>query len=307
MDKDWKISQLEKLRLGDSIYKYVPSDIGNVLYCDTTEPRECPLTPKQAQNKKFMGVLFCIMSLSLYWGFLYEHYIWGIIITVIVFIVTIIVCDTSFSGIDYFVGEDGFSIVKFSRTRDNVTNKNVWLFKDLSYLFTGERNNKVNFSYTGTDYYFTFYKKLNPISKIYDVAYTTTGSYSDKSPKDPMNPDGAEPEYCFMKEVEKKWTLYFFNEHKTEQVVSFPLLKDDNLYNDAIIVSFESIDICGVKYNQDNTKRIYFSEGQLVVEHKNHSKKFLGLIEKGNISFIPLSDLGNRQAFMMLFENIYKS
>ena len=73
-----------------------------------------------------------------------------------------------------------------------------------------------------------------------------------------MNPDGAEPEYCFMKEVEKKWTLYFFNEHKTEQVVSFPLLKDDNLYNDAIIVSFESIDICGVKYNQDNTKRIYF-------------------------------------------------
>lgn len=307
MDKDWRISQLEKLHSGNSIYKHIPDAIGNILYCDTTEPKEHPLTSRQVKRKKMLGIFFCSISLSLYWGFLYEHYIWGIIITIIVLIATIGICDTSFSGIDYFIGDKGFSVVEFSRTRDNITNEKVCLFNDLAYLFTGERINKINFSYSGTDYYFTFYNKLNSDGKTYDVAYNITGAYSDKSPKDPMNPNGADPEYCFMKRVEKEWTLHFFNEHKTDKSISFPLIKEDEIYADAIIFNPVSIDIYGVKYDQYNTKRIYFSNGQLIIEHKNHSKKLLGLIEKGNISSIPLSDLGNRQAFLMLFENLYKS
>ena len=306
MDKDWRISQLEKLHSGNSIYKYVPDTIGNILYCDTTEPKESPLTLQQAKRKKISGMLFCLISLSLYWGFLYEHYIVGIIVTVIVFIITFVLCDTDFSGTDYFVGKQGFSIISFSQTRDNIVDERVYLFKDLAYLFTGEIVNKTNFSYSNTSYYFTFYEHLNPDNEVYNVAYTTNGLYSDKSPKDPMCPKDAGPDYCFMKRVEKEWTLYFFNEHKSDKSVSFPLIEDNKIYNDAIIVSSESIDVLGVKYNHNNTKRIYFSNGQLIIEHKNHSRKLLGLVEKGDISSISLSDLGNRQAFLMLFENFYK-
>ena len=122
-----------------------------------------------------------------------------------------------------------------------------------------------------------------------------------------MNPEGASPEYCFMKELEKVWTLYFFNEHKNDSITQFPLIKDNHIYSDAISVSRDFIDIYGVKYTQGNTKKIYISNGLLIVEHENHSKRLLGLIEKGNISSIPLSDLGNRQAFLLLFNSFYKS
>ncbi len=306
MDKNWKKEQLEKLRIGKSIYKYVPDDIGNILYCDTTEAKESPVTSKQASRKKVYGYVFGIMSLLLYWGFLYEHYIWGIIITIIICVISMVIYDTSFSGVDFFIGSKGFSIVEFSDKRDNITNKQVWLFEDLSYLFTGECVKRVNFFYSGTDYYFTFYKKLNSDEK-YDVAYTTQGTYSDNSPQDPMNPQKASPEYCFMKEIEKVWTLYFISKHKDDSIVQFPLCADNQMYSDAIIICRDFIDIYGVKYTKNNTKQISFSNGNMVVEHVNHSKKLFGLIEKGDVSLIPLSNIGNRQVFMYLFDSFYRS
>ena len=300
------LSQLEKLRSGGSIYKFVPNDIGEILYCDTTEPKEFPLTPRKAKIKRLIGLLFCLISLSLYWGFLYEHYIIGIFFTIVVLVISLYISDASFSGKDYFIGKKGFSIVTFSRTRDNIVDKKVWLFKDLSYLFTGERINKLNFTYESTNYFFTFYKKLNHDNATYDVVYSITGLYSDKSPKDPMRPKDAEPEYCFMKRIEKEWTLYFFDEHKGDSSISFPIIKDDKVYSDAIIITSDAIDVYGVKYNRNNTKKIYLSNGQLIIEHQNHTKKFLGFIETGDKSTIPLADLGNRQAFIMLFDNFYK-
>jgi len=53
-------------------------------------------------------------------------------------------------------------------------------------------------------------------------------------------------------------------------------------------------------------QKIYTSNGSLVIEHINHSKKFFGFIEKGNISSIPLSLLGNRQAFLIFFDRLYR-
>lgn len=66
------------------------------------------------------------------------------------------------------------------------------------------------------------------------------------------------------------------------------------------------LDVYGTIYNPSNTKNIYTSNGNLVIEHINHSKKFFGFIEKGNISSIPLSSLGNRQAFLIFFDRLYR-
>lgn len=306
MNKDWQYSQLGKLDTGDSIFKYIPDAIGEILYCDTNEPREEPLSPKEVKNKKITGVTFCLISLSLYWGFLYEHYIWGIFITICILLVTLGICNTDFEGTDFFIGKNGFSIVRFNKKRDNIVEVKNILFSNISYLFTGETIVKINYSYSRTDYYFTLYDILDK-NNMHHVAYTLAGSYSDKSPKDPMNPDGADEEYCFMKMVERIWTLYFFNVHKNEEFLSFPiLLKGNSLYTNAIVFGRNYIDVRGVRYNHENTKRIYFSNGQLTIEHLNHSKKYFGLVEKGNINTIPLSDLGNRMAFLMLFENLYK-
>ena len=161
MDKNWKEQQLNLLGSKDSIFKYIPEELGNILYCDTDNPNKVPLSAQEARKKKIIGSCISIILLIGYWGFLYDHYIWGIIFTIVVVFFTIGFCATNFVGKDYFVGEKGFAIVYFSDNRTNITEKEIVLFEDLSYLFTGETVIKQNFSYFRTDYYFSLYKKLD--------------------------------------------------------------------------------------------------------------------------------------------------
>lgn len=114
-----------------------------------------------------------------------------------------------------------------------------------------------------------------------------------------MNPNGANEEYSMMKMVEKVWTTHFVLEHSQDGKVKFGILNEETLYSDALSISRNEVDVYGTIYNPSNTKNIYTSNGNLVIEHINHSKKFFGFIEKGNISSIPLSSLGNRQAFLI--------
>ena len=145
MEKIWKAEQLEKIAANTSIFKHIPTEIGNVLYCDTNQPETVKLGDKEAKKTKVIAISICSIILLLYWSFLYEHYIWGVIITVIALLVTIGVCDTTFSGTDYFVGNKGFATVSFVDSRDNITSSNVYLFKDMEYLFTGETIVKTNY------------------------------------------------------------------------------------------------------------------------------------------------------------------
>ena len=120
------------------------------------------------------------------------------------------------------------------------------------------------------------------------------------------SPNGANEEYSMMKMVEKVWTTHFVLEHSQDGKVKFGILNEETLYSDALSISRNEVDVYGTIYNPSNTKNIYTSNGNLVIEHINHSKKFFGFIEKGNISSIPLSSLGNRQAFLIFFDRLYR-
>lgn len=305
MDKDWIKNQLECIHSGTAVFKHIPEALGTVLYCDTNQPGEKPMTEDEARSRKIKSIAIGAIALALIWALLYSHYIWASILSVVVLLICYFFFDTTFSGTDYFMGEKGFAIVSFRDQRENITKEEVVLFDDLSNLFTGETIKKQNYSYAGTDYFFTLYKK--PKNDVLDLAYQTKGTYNDKSPSDPMRPDGADFEYMLMKVVEKQWTLHFFNSHKDEPEVHFAIYKDDTIYDDAITIGHDFIDVYGTKYNRENTKSIYFSNGSLVIEHVNHKKKWLGFVEEGDKSVIPLSMVGNRQAFLMLFESFYKS
>ena len=71
-------------------------------------------------------------------------------------------------------------------------------------------------------------------------------------------------------------------------------------------VSQDAIIVGQREYNRDTLKNIWFENGDLVLEHVNHSKKFLGLVEKGNIDHIPLKDIGNRKLFMLYLQTVIK-
>lgn len=306
MEKTWKNEQLEKIASHTAIFKHIPEEIGNVLYCDTNQPNEKALSAKEAKKKKIIAISICSIILLLYWAFLYGHYIWGGIITLVAILVTINICDTTFSGTDYFVGDNGFATVSFFNSRNNITSCQVYLFKDFEYLFTGETIVKTNYTYSNTEYYFSIFGKLDSETNEYRRLYFAEGTYNDKRPKDPMIPEGANEEYCMLKIVEKMWTSYFVVNHASDDTVKFGVIDKEKLYSDAISISTKKIDINGTQYNASNTKNIYTCNGELVVEHINHSKKFFGFVEKGNISSISLSALGNRNAFLIFFDRLYR-
>ncbi|MBO5445471.1 MAG: hypothetical protein J5995_09070 [Muribaculaceae bacterium] len=305
MNKSWKSEQLDKIAAQIAVFRHIPEEIGNVLYCDTNQPNSEPLSPIVAKRKKIIAVIVCALVLILYWIFLYNHYIWGGIITILAIIITGMVSDSTFSGSDYFVGDKGFATVSFWGTRDNIISVNILLFKDIEYFFTGECINKMNYTYNNTSYYFSIYGKLDESTNQYNNIFFSEGAYDDKRPTDAFNPKGANEEYCMLKIVEKIWTSFFVLSHASDDKVNFDLINDEVINSDAITISRNEINVYGTLYNSSNTKRIYTSNGNLVIEHINHSKKLFGFIENGDISSIPLSSLGNRQAFLIFFDRLY--
>ena len=305
MNKSWKSEQLDKIAAQIAVFRHLPEEIGNVLYCDTNQPNSEPLSPIVAKRKKIIAVIVCALVLILYWIFLYNHYIWGGIITILAIIITGMVSDSTFSGSDYFVGDKGFATVSFWGTRDNIISVNILLFKDIEYFFTGECINKMNYTYNNTSYYFSIYGKLDESTNQYNNIFFSEGAYDDKRPTDAFNPKGANEEYCMLKIVEKIWTSFFVLSHASDDKVNFDLINDEVINSDAITISRNEINVYGTLYNSSNTKRIYTSNGNLVIEHINHSKKLFGFIENGDISSIPLSSLGNRQAFLIFFDRLY--
>ena len=307
MDKNWKDSQLLKIKDNDSIFQFIPSEIGDLVYCDTDQPNQKAMSKEDAKKRKFWAISICIILLALYWVFLYDHYIWGIIFSAVVIFFTIGFSDTTFSGTDFFVGTEGFAIVKFIGSRDNIISTKIILFKDMELFFTGEVIEKQNYVYQRTNFYFSIYGKYNDENQKYSLLYNLEGDYNDKKPKDPFNPKNASNEYCMMKIVEAVWSKHFVKEHINDEVVNFSvyLKEDDSLYKDAIKIFKNEIEVYGTRYSKATTKDIYVSNGQLVIEHINHSKKWFGFVEKGNISYVPLTYLGNRESFLAFFYSLY--
>ena len=64
MDKKWKESQLELLGSNESIFKYIPNELGNILYCDTNNSNDVPLSPQEARKRKkhWVTVFLCYYS-----------------------------------------------------------------------------------------------------------------------------------------------------------------------------------------------------------------------------------------------------
>lgn len=58
MDKNWKEQQLNLLGSKDSIFKYIPEELGNILYCDTDNPNKVPLSAQEARKKDYWKLYF---------------------------------------------------------------------------------------------------------------------------------------------------------------------------------------------------------------------------------------------------------
>ena len=299
---------LVSVRNGNSYFGEVPSDIGSIVYCDSTNTLASPQDSDTIKNKRIKTTLISLGILALIWVLLHNAVVWAIILSLVVAVlaILIIVNASSFSGKDYFVGTEGFATIKFDKTRDNITERKVYYFKDFAEFVTGETYKKYNYTYQGTDYFGSFMGKPNDEHEV-EMLVEYTGTYHQEKPKD----DLLDQDYLFLKEVEKSWSNYKIVEIRDElnkrgsytfnlispkenssKFWSYPYIKFTN----------DAIEIGGRVYNDETLKSMYFSNGNLIVEHMNHSKKLFGLIEKGQKEEIPFTNVGNNKIFLMFLD-----
>ena len=314
MHKNWKEEQLEQVESGISIFQYIPASIGKLVYCDTTESRDEPLTPEEVKRNRIWCALLAVLAIGLAGAFIYLEFYWGLLVPFFLVLYTLSVFGKTLplEGTDYFVGEKGYAVIKFTEQRDHIIGERVVLFKDMSYFFTGETIKEEykdepgilgplvsrikGKQYVETEYFFRLYgKDQNGESPIYE----TEGKYKDECPNDSMNPLGANEEYCFMKAVEEQWTSVFCDAHKDDAQVSFAVNLDGQILNDAIVLSPDYFIIEGTRYD---LKRYQFWEDRandcLVVELMPYDEQ-ADEQDEGEKRALPLYQVGNRKAFLM--------
>lgn len=301
---------LASIEKGEAPFKFIPEEVGNLKFCYTSNDKAEPYA-KEVKHKKLLSWICGSVAVAAVCWFVFNNSpIFDSIITVIALIVIIKTIRnlSNFKGTDYFVGDNGFAIVKFEKNRDNIVSKSIYQYTDFSELITGETIKKQNGAYVGTDYFFGFFGKPDSNNRV-KLILDEGGSHNQQKPKD----DPSNPHYTFWKKIEEIWTGQKLNEllANPKENVTFSLLHsakgDVNWYaTPYITISPNAIFVSDREYNRETLKNLWFENGSLVIEHINHTKKLFGLIEKGNIEHIPLTNIGNRKLFMLYLSSIIK-
>lgn len=275
----------------NSTYDNAPREIGDVLQVTCIEAA----TMVQVIMKIFLFIIIILLGpVAIIWIFVeIGGQLRGVMTSALTMSVLGIYWNrkafkVSFEGADYFLGENGFSVIRFKKTRDNVISTQTVLFKDLAFLMSSGKDNK----FGATDFYFAFFNKASETGTyVYDVAYTTSDT----------NVGGKSKVYLFWEKVEQQWTSFFINQQQDDDMVSFPVLKGETLYPNEITVGPDYLDISGTRYDRGCIKEIHYNNDSCTFEHTNHTISVMkGFVEKGDMSTIKLSELGNRNALFEL-------
>ncbi|SRR5574344_500436 len=293
---------LEDLKSEKSVFKFIPDNIGDIIYCDSSNPKECPDTKEENRKKITLSISIPCAIIAFCWLVFNESPIFDTIVTVVMLLIlrSCLKKCLSFKGTDYFVGTKGMAEITFDKSRDNIVSKNINQFSEFDDLVTGETLNYQNRSYVGTDYYFRVYghQKGNERSVIASIY----SSYNQEKIQDYYQ----DPIYRFWKKIEMSWGRFKLDQLRNAldngEKISFNLYTDDNFYNDYFQFQGTQLTIGGTLYEKSTVKNIGFSNGNLVVEHTNHHTNFFGFIEKGNKETIPLKYIGNRELFLTFFK-----
>lgn len=292
----------EALKSGSSVFRFIPDNIGEIVYCDSTNPKECPDTKEQTRKKAILSVVIPCAVAAFCWLVFNESPIFDSIASVVMLIIIIISLKNcfSFKGTDYFVGTDGAAEVEFENNRDNIINKTIVRYEDFDDLVTGETRRYRNGSYEGTDYHFIVYG--HEVEGQRKVISGIEGTYSQEKPGDYYT----DQKYRFWKTIEMKWSRFKLEQLKTAldngESIGFNLYSEKGFYNNYFLFQGAQVTIGGTLYDRTTVKNIGFNNGNLIVEHANHSSKLFGLIEKGNKETIPLHMIGNRELFFTFFQ-----
>lgn len=306
---------MEAIDKNEAPFRFIPSEIGKLKFCYTNNIKSEPYTKQEKNKKLFSWIGGCVAVSIACWLIFNNSPIFDTIISIIAIVVIIKTINniTFFKGKDYFVGDEGFAVVEFEENRDNIVSKSIHKYDDFSELITGETIKKQNGAYVGTDYFFGFFSKPtsaeNGSSRV-NLILDEGGTHNQEKTKD----DQFNEHYTFWKQIEDVWTkrkLSELLEQNALEQVTFSLLhspqnEDKWFATPYVTISNNAIIVSGREYNRETLKNLWFENGNLVIEHVNHSKKLFGLIEKGDIEHIPLTNIGNKKLFILYLQTVIK-
>ena len=310
--------RLEDIRNGKSFFGKIPNEIGDLVYCNTTNYKEIPDSKKKKIIKATLTVVIPLVVAGL--CFL-ASFVFGIVMSIIALIAVPIILNKifQFKGTDMFVGTEGYATYSFEHDRKNIIEEKIHRFDEFSDLIatgTELRNNAWGLlfgliiiykgTYGGTEYSYTFYKndgkQLIPIDSF-------NGEYHYENADD--NFWYFDENYMFWSCIEEMWSKFKLEEYKQHvnqgnDTISFAVVKDNTCYPNCIRLTESKIYVGEIEYNSETMKGIDFSNGNLIIEHINHTSKLFGLIQKGNQEVIPLNSISNRAVFLKLLSCLIK-
>lgn len=292
------IAEIER---GESVFRYVPTNIGNLVFCGSTNYKKAADNPNKRKKQFSVCVSIFVGLPILSWIVFNNSPVWNVILTIACLLGMYKVCKMihSFKGRDFFVGNLGFCIADFERSRDNIIYKEIVLFVNVSDLITEQVHTKTNGQYSGTQYYVSFVS-----DKDSKVVHWERGSYDKDQP---------DLKRTFYNMVMTTWKNF-----KIKDLGRIPMtfnafnIKDgaiENAFMPYIEVYDDRIRIHRKDYYYDDIKQMKFeavgSGICLLVEHKNHKvekKLFWRKEETGDVERIPLAAVGNQEFFILYFQ-----
>lgn len=294
---------LMAIQNGVAPFKYIPTEIGSLIFCYTDNENAEPYNKNQKIRKLIFEVLFPLVTIAACWliirpsDSLNESRCMAINIFIslvcVLFIIGSIPAILKFKGTDYFIGDKGFAVLKFENSRRNIVSESIHLYSDIHEIYTKE--NRVYQKGVYKKWVFRFWGKpdiYNCVTPILEM----DGIHYQRNPED----DPRSPLYSFCKKIEELWT-----EQKLRQLlaqgnntVSFSFLnpvKKDNRWqaNPYLTITPTTIFINDRQFSRADIKSINIHKDRLIIWGANHSKKLLGLIETRDKEEINLYETGN--------------
>lgn len=132
---------VERLKDGNHFFGFVPNNIGEMVYCDSSN--YCATKEENHKTLRVVQWIFLVVSVGLLALFYYLYtggterseslWLCAMIVALIGACVSLykLLTPVVFKGIDYFVGTEGFALIYFNGSRSTfVKNENVY-FKDI--------------------------------------------------------------------------------------------------------------------------------------------------------------------------------
>ena len=286
---------LNQLKSGKSIFRCIPDDIGDIVFCATSNQRKRPMS----KRSRYLVLAFSILVPGLF-IYLFHGTIWVIILSLLVAWMGI---ETAlfFSGTDYFVGTKGFAIIEFKTKRSHIVKQQVVHWDEVEDVIATEMRKTDRNGDGKLDYYI----RINGREMIGEKKRKELASFSDDYEDGKLN-SVFNHEIRFWKAVEEQWLEYIWPviqaKYDGGEELGFHQYLFDECDENYIRLQGRDIIVGKMAYRWADIQKTEADDEKITIYHKDYTTHLFGLVQDGITTEIYLKCIGNCQILKHIIE-----